>query len=251
MSAGENSRVVVIFGAAGGIGSALARQLTRDGCRLVLCGRTRETIDLLSSELCATPFQLDATHSEQVDACLASTLELHGKVDGAVNCVGSILLKPAHLTSDSEWMSVLNTNLNSAFYVLRAVAKAMRSSGGGSIVLVSSAAARRGLINHEAIAAAKAGVIGLTLSAAATYAPCQIRINCVAPGLVNTPLTNVLTKSEATLKASTAMHALGRVGDPADVASAIRFFLDPAQDWITGQILGVDGGLGSLQPRTL
>lgn len=67
---------------------------------------------------------------------------------------------------------------------------------------------------------------------------------------MNTPLTNVLTKSEATLKASTAMHALGRVGDPADVASAIRFFLDPAQDWITGQILGVDGGLGSLQPRT-
>ena len=251
MSAGENSRVVVIFGAAGGIGSELARQLTKDGCRLVLCGRTQEKIDRVAVELSATSCQADATVSDQVDSCLNRAFELHGRVDGVVNCVGSILLKPSHLTSDSEWTSVLNTNLSSAFYILRAGSKAMRSTGGGSIVLVSSAAARRGLINHEAIAAAKAGVIGLTLSAAATYAPYKIRVNAVAPGLVRTPLTESLTLNESTLKMSTAMHALGRVGDPADVASAIRFLLDPAQGWVTGQVLGVDGGLGSIQSRTV
>ncbi|MBC8003575.1 MAG: SDR family oxidoreductase [Opitutaceae bacterium] len=251
MSADQHSRVIVIVGASGGIGSELARQLAKDCCRLVLCGRSPEKIDRLAVELGAVPCHVDATIPEQVDGCIARAIELHGRVDGVVNCVGSILLKPAHLTSDSEWMSVLNSNLNSAFHVVRSGSRAMRSSGGGSIVLVSSAAARRGLVNHEAIAAAKAGVEGLTLAAAATYAPYKIRVNAVAPGLVKTSLTAALTRNELTLKSSTAMHALGRVGDPADVASAIRFFLDPAQSWVTGQILGVDGGLASLQSRSV
>jgi NAD(P)-dependent dehydrogenase (short-subunit alcohol dehydrogenase family) len=120
---------------------------------------------------------------------------------------------------------------------------------GGSVVLVSSAAARLGLANHEAIAAAKAGVIGLTLSAAATYAARGLRVNAVAPGLVRTPLTARITGSEAALKASTALHALGRIGEPEDVASAIAWLLDPAQSWVTGQVLGVDGGLATLRSR--
>lgn len=120
---------------------------------------------------------------------------------------------------------------------------------GGSIVLVSSAAARIGFANHEAIAAAKAGVIGLTLSAAATYGPRHIRVNCVAPGLVRTPMTSRLTANEVALKASTAMHPLGRIGEPEDVAAAIEWLLSPEQSWVTGQVLGIDGGLGSVRSR--
>jgi NAD(P)-dependent dehydrogenase (short-subunit alcohol dehydrogenase family) len=116
-------------------------------------------------------------------------------------------------------------------------------------VLCSTAAARAGFANHEAIAAAKAGVIGLTLSAAATYAPRNIRVNCVAPGLVDTPLAARITGSPAALQASTAMHALGRIGRPEDVASAMAWLLDPENSWVTGQVIGVDGGLGSLKPR--
>ena len=123
----------------------------------------------------------------------------------------------------------------------------MRTSG--SIVLVSSAAARIGLANHEAIAAAKSGVIGLTLAAAASYGAHGIRVNCVAPGLVCTQLTARLTATEASLKASMAMHALGRIGEPADVAAALAWLRDPAQGWVTGQVLGVDGGLGSVRAR--
>jgi NAD(P)-dependent dehydrogenase (short-subunit alcohol dehydrogenase family) len=116
----------------------------------------------------------------------------------------------------------------------------------GSVVFVSSAAARLGLVNHEAIAAAKAGVQGLVLSAAASYARRGLRFNCVAPGLTATPLTARITGSEMAAKASLSMHALGRFGQPEEVAAAIEFLLDPANSWITGQVLGVDGGLGSV-----
>ena len=119
----------------------------------------------------------------------AQIAERYGRIDGVVNCVGSLLLKPAHLTSDKEWDATLINNLHSAFYVLREAARIMMKGGGGSIVLISSAAARVGLANHEAIAAAKAGILGLTLSAAATYASKGIRVNAVAPGLVRTPMT--------------------------------------------------------------
>ena len=125
----------------------------------------------------------------------------------------------------------------------------MKQPQGGSVVFCSSVAAQRGLINHEAIAAAKAGIEGMALAAAATYAPYHIRINCVAPGLVRTGLTQKLTENEAVLKKSASMHPLGRIGEPAEVASAITWFLDPLQSWVTGQVLGVDGGLGNIQAR--
>jgi 3-oxoacyl-[acyl-carrier protein] reductase len=120
---------------------------------------------------------------------------------------------------------------------------------GGSIVLVSSVAARVGLANHEAIAATKAGLIGLALAAAASYAERGIRINCVAPGMVRTPLTARLTANEATLQTSAAMHPLGRIGEASDVAAAIAWLLDPQQSWITGQVFGIDGGLATVRTR--
>jgi NAD(P)-dependent dehydrogenase (short-subunit alcohol dehydrogenase family) len=120
---------------------------------------------------------------------------------------------------------------------------------GGSVVLITSAAALTGLANHEAIAAAKAGIIGLTQAAAATYASSNLRINAVAPGMVKSPLTNALLKNDLVAKASTAMHALGRIGEPSDVAEAIVFFLNPKNSWITAQVLAVDGGLSAVRPK--
>ena len=122
-------------------------------------------------------------------------------------------------------------------------------SGGGSIVLCATAAARTGLANHEAIAAAKGGVMGLALSAAATYAGRNIRVNCVAPGLVDTPLATRITSNEAALKASASLHALGRIGRAEDVASGIALLLDPENSWVTGQVIGIDGGLGTVRAR--
>jgi len=240
--------VYTIFGATGGVGSALARLLAGAGGRVVLVARDRDRLDSLAAETGAETQVADATVLAEVDAAVDFTVTRFGRVDGVANCVGSLLLKPIHLTSESEWSAVLNTNLGSAFAVTRAAARAMTQTG-GSIALVSSAAARIGLANHEAIAAAKGAINGLVLSAAATYAPRGIRVNAVAPGLVRTPLTSRITGNEAALKASTAMHALGRVGEPEEVASGLAWLLNPAQSWVTGQILGIDGGLGSVRSR--
>ena len=238
----------VILGATGGIGSVLTRRLAASGARLVIAGRDGDRLAALAGETGATPQLFDATELAAVERCVNVGVERHGGVAGVANCVGSLLLKPVHLTSVEEWNAVLTTNLTSAFAAVRAAARAMLGHG-GSIVLVSSAAARVGLANHEAIAAAKAGVTGLMLAAAASYASHGIRVNCVAPGLVRTPLTARLTANAAALKTSNAMHPLGRVGEPEYVASALAWLLDPAQSWVTGQILGIDGGLATVRTR--
>lgn len=112
---------------------------------------------------------------------------------------------------------------------------------------MSSCAARLGLMHHEAIAAAKAGVIGLTQSAAASLAASGVRVNCVAPGLVDTPMAERLTSSDRAREASEKMHPLGRLGTPADIAPAIEWLLTDASSWVTGQTIGVDGGLAAVK----
>lgn len=241
----------VLVGAAGGIGTDLCHRLAARGpCNLFVAGRDAAKLDRLASQLptaTVTARALDATDSGAVEALFAEA-SASGPVTGAANLCGSILLKPAHLTTDKEFADTIATNLVTAFNVLRCAAKAMTQRG-GSIALVSTVATKIGLANHEAIAAAKGGINGLVLSAAATYANRGVRVNAVAPGLVRTPLSERLTSSEATLKASTAMHPLGRIGEPADVGAALAWLLDPATSWVTGQILSIDGGLSCVKPR--
>jgi NAD(P)-dependent dehydrogenase (short-subunit alcohol dehydrogenase family) len=243
----DRATAYVILGGTGGIGSSLARLLAARGSRLTLAARGGERLEALAREIGADFRTLDATDPEQVEACTREALERYGGLDGIANCVGSILLKPAHVTTPKEWEDTLSLNLGSAFAAVRAAARVMRD--GGSVVLVSSAAARTGLPNHEAIAAAKAGIIGLARSAAATYAGRNLRFNAVAPGLVETPLTAKITGSEIAREASRSMHPLGRLGRPEDVASIMAWLLGSEGDWVTGQVFGVDGGLGTVRAR--
>lgn len=242
----EPKNIHVVFGATGGIGSGVVRRLVREGKQVALVARNRERLDRLAEETSSAAFEADVTDSKAVEECMQAVQRDHGAIAGVANCVGSLLLKSARLTSDEEWEQTIRTNLTSAFYVLRSAVTAMLSSG-GSIVLMSSAAARIGLKNHEAIAAAKAGVEGLALSASASHARYGIRVNCVAPGLVDTPMTTRITTSEVNLRAAKSMHALGRIGQPGEVSSAICWLLNSEQQWVTGQVIGVDGGLGKIQ----
>jgi NAD(P)-dependent dehydrogenase (short-subunit alcohol dehydrogenase family) len=242
------ARRALVIGAAGGIGSALVRRLVASGGKVFLAGRDATRLESLATELGMPWGTVEATDPDAIDALADRAASELGGLDGLANCVGSILLKPAHLTSSADWQATIATNLTSAFGCVRAAGRLMKGEG-GSVVLVSSAAARVGLANHEAIAAAKAGIIGLVLSAAATYAKQKVRFNAVAPGLVRTPLSKGLLSSELAEKASVGMHPLGRLGEPDEVAAAIQWFLDPAQGWITGQVLGIDGGLADVRGR--
>ena len=186
---------------------------------------------------------LDATDFDAVNEVFKEA----GQIDGVVNCAGSLLLKSAHATSQEQYQAVIDSSLTTAFATVRAAGMHMKA--GGTVVLISSAAALVGLANHEAIAAAKAGIIGLAQSAASTYAHLNLRFNVVAPGMTDTPLTAQITSNSLALNASKAMHALARIGTPEDIARAIVFLLNPENNWITGQVLAVDGGLSKVRSK--
>jgi len=235
----------IILGAAGGIGSRLAESLAADGATLVLAGRTLEKLTPLATALGAEGHQVEASDFAAVESFVVEAKARHGRVAGIVNAVGSILLKPAHLTSEGELAETLRLNVQTAFAAVRAAGRVM--TDGGSVLLFSSAASETGLPNHEAIAAAKGAVSGLVRSAAATYAPRRLRVNALAPGLVETPLAARITGNPASLAASVAMHPAGRIGRTEDLVAPARWLLDPSSDWVTGQVIPVDGGMSRIK----
>lgn len=246
MASKYDAPVYLLLGATGGIGSAVAHRLADDGAKLILGARTESDVNALAAETAGDALSLDATEFSEVQNAVSHATDTYDRLDGVANFVGSILLKPAHLTSLDEYRMQIEKNLDTAFHTVKASARAMMREG-GSIVLMTSAVARTGLKNHEAIAAAKGGVTGLTRAAAATYAGRGVRVNAVAPGLVESRMSEQILSSEAGRKQSESMHALGRVGRPEDVAPPICWLLDPETDWVTGQVIGVDGGLGTVR----
>lgn len=249
-SASSSAPVILIAGLTGGIGSALARHLSASGWRVTGFARDAARLAALGAELPGLETATaDATDPAAVETTIADLAARHGRLDAYVHCVGSILLKNAQQTTLDEWRRTLALNLDSAFYGLKAALGPLQKSGGGSCVFVSSVAAQTGLPSHEAIAAAKGGINGLVKAAAASYATRNIRINAVAPGMVDTPLAKPIVSNEAGRKISEAMHPLGRIGRADNVAGLIAYLVSPAGDWVTGEIWSVDGGMAHLRSR--
>ena len=242
------SETVLILGASSDTGSALAHKLHSAGVQVGLIARPSDRLERLRSDTGFAAAHINSITYEEINSAVSSLADQLGPITGAVNLLGTLLLKPAHLTSDTEWRETMSVNLDSSFWFLKSVI-ANSDRAQLSLVFVSSSAATIGIPNHEAIAAAKAGVEGLARSAAATYASKGYRINVVAPGLVKTQLSAGVISSEMSRRASEAMHPLKRLGTPEDVAGAIQWLLSAEADWVTGQVIGVDGGLATLRTR--
>ena len=241
--------IAVVTGATGAIGSATADHLIQAGWDVALVARDADRVADMASDLGPQghPFQADALSSASLDAAFADVTARLGPPTALVHAVGSTLLRPSHAIKDDEFDAVIATNLTSSFYALRAFVRAVPRTEAGSALFFSSAATNIGLVNHDAISAAKAGIDGLVTASAATYANRGIRVNALAPGLVRSGLTRRLVENPATLAASEWMHPLGRVGEPDDVAGMAAFLVGPAAGWITGQVIAVDGGLSGIK----
>ena len=184
-----------------------------------------------------------------IDACRS---QLGAAPALLAHCVGSTLIAPLHRTTAAQYREVMRVNLDSAVYMLQAWIEALRAAGGagsgGAAVLASSVVARIGVANHEAIAAAKGGVEALARSAAATYAPLRLRVNVVAPGMTETPLTANMLKLDAMREGAGKQYPLGGVQTAAQVADTIAWLLSDAASRITGQVIAVDGGFTTVRP---
>jgi len=242
-----SGHTIAILGASGGIGSTLAANLVDSGATLMVASRKPEAYESHEWSESADVSTVDVSQPERAEKWIGDVSPDSG-LDAVVNCVGTMDLKPLEHTSYEAFDEAINLNLKSSFALLKGYLSALPDEG-GSFLGFSSAAAGRGIPNHAAIGAAKAGLEGLVRSVAASYADRGLRANCIAPGLVETPLSDTLLRSDRARERSEDMHPMGRLGQPDDLVEMARVLIHPDNDWITGQVVGVDGGLRSLQSR--
>jgi 3-oxoacyl-[acyl-carrier protein] reductase len=232
-------KTALVTGASRGIGKAIAEELARAGASVVVGYRTgREEAEALARELGGRAVQADVSSAEDAARLVTEA----GDVDILVNNAGITRDGLLARMSDDDWRAVLDTNLSSVFYTCRAVARPMMKKRSGAIVNLSSIVGVHGNWGQTNYAASKAGIIGFTKALAKELGSRGVRANVVAPGYVKTQLTDALP--EDTTKLMLDNTPLGRLGEPQDVAGAVRFLCSDEASFITGEVLLVDGGLG-------
>jgi 3-oxoacyl-[acyl-carrier protein] reductase len=232
-------RTALVTGGSRGIGRAVALELGRAGASVVVGYRSgRDEAEAVAAEIGGRAIQADV--SDPVSA--AALVEAAGDLDILVNNAGLTRDGLLARMSDEDWRTVIETNLSSVFYTCRAVSRPMMKKRAGAIVNISSIVGVHGNWGQTNYAASKAGIIGFTKSLARELGSRNVRANVVAPGYVRTQLTEVLPE-EAT-QAMLQQTPLGRLGEPGDIAGAVRFLCSDAAAFVTGEVLLVDGGLG-------
>jgi NAD(P)-dependent dehydrogenase (short-subunit alcohol dehydrogenase family) len=237
-----NGKVAIVTGAGRGIGRAIAVRLSREGA-LVACADVnldgaKETASLCSRSE-AVPLQLDVTAVDEVEGAVADIIRRWGKLDVVVNNAGINRDAMLHKMTDEQWQIVIDVDLNGVFYMTRAAARVMRAARSGRIINISSAS-WMGNIGQANYAAAKAGVVGLTRTAAKELARFEVTANAICPGFIDTEMTRAIP--DKIREAQIARIPLGRAGDAADVASLVAFLASDEGAYITGEIINVGGG---------
>ncbi|GAB3734591.1 SDR family NAD(P)-dependent oxidoreductase [Spirosoma lituiforme] len=228
---------ILIVGASSGIGHALAQQLQEQGATLFTAGRTQP------EGIQSTHMTWDVTQNSAVDAFNQLPDTLHG----LVYCPGTINLKPFQRLTLDDYRRDFDINVIGAISAIHASYAALKKSKSASVVLFSTVAAKLGMGMHSSVSVAKSAVEGLAKSLAAELAPFNVRVNAIAPSLTDTPLAEFLLGDDTKREAANKRHPLNRYGSPQDIASMAAYLLADQASWITGQIIGVDGGMGSLK----
>jgi NAD(P)-dependent dehydrogenase (short-subunit alcohol dehydrogenase family) len=237
---------VLIYGGSGGIGAATARVLHRKGYSLHLVGRDAERLSAAADAVKATHTVADVGNKDSFSQVMTDAGDT---LAGLVYAVGTINLKPLSRLTAADFEMDFRVNALGAALAMQAAAPALKAfEGTASVVLFSTVAVAQGFTAHASVAMAKGAVEGLTLALAAELAP-KMRINCIAPSLTRTPLAKALTGNEQMATAIAQMHAMQRLGEPEDVANLAAFLISEEAGWMTGQIIGVDGGRSSLRTK--
>jgi NAD(P)-dependent dehydrogenase (short-subunit alcohol dehydrogenase family) len=238
---------VVVYGGYGGIGSATAKMLHARGYDLHLVGRNEDKLTAMASELGAG-FTLGDVHDGTLFPRV--TEEAGRPLAGLVYAVGTINLRSLRRLTEADFLDDFRINALGAALAIQAALPALRrNADGASVVLFSSIAARQGFTFHASTGMAKAAVSGLTLALAAELAP-KVRVNAIAPSLTRTPLANSILVSDQMVEGIAKLHPLPRLGEPEDIASLAAFLISVESSWITGQIIGVDGGRSTLRIKS-
>ena len=234
------SEKYLIFGATGSIGSSLSKQLKDSGKEVHLVARDESEVKNLSEQLGCSYTVADVLENGFLDKVKADVPD----VKGIAYCVGSIVLKPLRMIKEDEFNQCMKLNCYSALEIVKGYQDTLKKSK-GSVVLFSTVAVRRGYANHGIKASAKEAVEGLTVSLASELAP-YVRVNCIAPSLSKSKIADPMLKNTVLAEGIAKAHPLKRVGEGADSASLAKFLITDESSWVTGQVIGVDGGRSTL-----
>ena len=232
----------LIFGATGSIGSSLANQMHEEKQDCHLIGRNEEELKEIANKLSYSYSVCDVMKINFADNLFKDLYET--EILGIAYCVGSIDLKPLRITKAKDYVSTYVLNLVAATDIIRTFQDSLKKNK-GSIVMFSTVAAKKGFPNHSIISPAKAAVEGLTVALAAELAP-HTRVNCIAPSLTKSKMSTFLLQNLKTIDSISKLHPLKRIGEGFDAANLAKFLLSKNSSWITGQIIGVDGGRATI-----
>lgn len=241
------NKVAIITGAGSGIGEGIAKIFAKEGAKVVVANRTPEKGERVVSEIKnqegeAIFIQTDVSSWDSWQNLVKKTIEIYGGIDILVNNAGVVKFSPLHQTTDKDWDFILNTNLKGVFYGMKAVIPYFLQKNKGKIINIASIAGLVGFDQLSAYCASKGGIIALTREAALEYAKNNININCIAPGVIVSEMTKGLLEDEKTKQGFLMNIPKARVGQPEDIAYASLYLASDDSDYMTGQVMVVDGG---------